>query len=150
VSLRSATWNSLPWKFEAGTPPIAEAVGLGAACDYLRKIGMGRIRAQEEKLSKLAIKLLQEREARIFGPLETGKRTGVISFALDNIHPHDISAILDGEGIQIRSGYHCAEPLAKILSVPGTARASFYFYNTEGEAERLAAGLGTAKEVFRK
>ncbi|MFH0962224.1 MAG: SufS family cysteine desulfurase [archaeon] len=150
VSLRSAEWNSLPWKFEAGTPPIAEAIGLGAAVNYLRKIGLGRIRKHGARLTGAAIRRISEiGGARIFGPGKISERGGLVSFELPGIHPHDIAGILDKNGIAIRAGHHCAEPISKKLGVPGAARASFYFYNTLEEVERLGSALERVLKVFK-
>lgn len=151
VSLEGAEWNRLPWKFEAGTPPIAGAVGLGAAVDYLKKVGMRRIRRIEESLTGRALRLLAEAGAEIYGPASPRERGGLVSFNLPGIHPHDVASILDREGIAIRSGHHCAEPVSRKLGLPGgAARASFYFYNTSDEIDRLAAGLGKVRNVFSR
>ncbi len=149
VTFSGAKWNDLPWKFEAGTPPIAQAIGLGAACDYLKKAGMGRIRAHEMRLTKLALSLLSEQgDVRVFGPADAAKKGGVVAFGMEGAHPHDIAAILDREGIAVRSGHHCAQPLTRKLGVFATSRASFYFYNTGSEVEFFARSLEKVRKVF--
>jgi len=148
VQLTSATYNELPWKFEAGTPDIAGAIGLGAAIDYLNSIGMENIRAYEEELTSYALQVLREiDELQIYGP---PKRTGVISFCFAGVHAHDIATILDQEGVEIRAGHHCAQPLMRRLNVPATARASFYLYTTHSEVDILAEGLKKVREVFAR
>lgn len=145
-----ARWNDLPWKFEAGTPNIAGAIGLGAAVDYLTDLGMERVRAHEAELTAYALDRLGAIEGmRIFGPEDVAHRGGVTSFVLEGVHAHDIASILDGEGIAVRAGHHCAMPLHERLEVPATSRASYYLYNTEEEVDRLAAALEKVKEVFR-
>ena len=147
VSLERSTWNDLPWKFEAGTPNIEGAIGLGAAVDYLSKIGMENVREHEIGLTKYAIKRLSQiPEVTIYGPREN--RAGVISLNIGNIPPHDIASILDSVGVEIRSGYNCAEPLSRFLGSGPVARASFYIYNTIGEIDRLVEGLIKVKKVF--
>lgn len=146
VHLYESTWKDIPWKFEGGTPIIAGAVGLGAAIDFLTDIGMDNITDHEKKLTVYAQKRLAEIEdVTVFGPTE---RAAVMTFNLGDIHPHDVSTILDSEGIAVRAGHHCAQPLMKWLNVTATARASFYLYNTEDEVDRLVAGLLKAKEYF--
>lgn len=144
-------WQDVPQKFEAGTPNIAGAIGLAAAIDYLNKIGMKNIRAQEEKLVKYALeKISQLKDVKIFGPKDIKKRGGAISFSLKGIHPHDLATILDETGICIRSGHHCAMPLHMRLSQVATARASFYFYNTKEEVDKLVGGIKYAQTLFSK
>jgi len=146
VHLYESTWKDIPWKFEGGTPIIAGAVGLGAAIDFLTDIGMDNITDHEKRLTAYAQKRLAEIEdLTVFGPTE---RAAVMTFNLGDIHPHDVSTILDSEGIAVRAGHHCAQPLMKWLNVTATARASFYLYNTEDEVDRLVAGLLKAKEYF--
>lgn len=147
VHLDSSTWNDLPYKFEAGTPNVGGAVGLGAAVDYLETLGVENVRAHEARLGRLAHARLSGMEGvTVYGP-ESG-RTGVVSFSMPDVHPHDISQLLDGEGIAIRSGHHCCQPLMRRLDVPATARASFYLYNTEDEVDMLVKAIERAREFF--
>ena len=150
VRLDGSTWAPVPHKFEAGTPPIAEAIGLGAAVDYLEKIGMESVFRHEQELTSYALDRLAELPAvRVFGPADLQQRGGVISFALGEVHPHDVATILDQEGIAVRAGHHCAKPLTRALGVPATVRASFQVYNTEEDVDALIVGLGKVQEVFR-
>lgn len=187
VSLEKTTWNELPWKFEAGTPDIAGAVGLGAAVDYLSKIGMENVRKHEIELTQYAIeKLLKIPEVTIYGTHDakkrggvisfnigssrlrsnsnnnilrarseatsrevTANRAGVISFNIGDVHAHDVASILDSEGIAIRSGHHCAQPLMEFLGIESAARASFYIYNTKEEVDRLVEGVKKVKSIFK-
>ncbi len=149
VGYESSTWNELPWKFEAGTSPIAEGVGLGAAVDYLSELGMERVRAHEAELTAYALERLGEVEGlHVLGPLAVERRGGAISFALEGIHPHDIAEICDREAVAIRAGHHCAQPLMRRLGLPATARASFHVYNGREDVDRLVAALERAREVF--
>ena len=149
VHLRSFVPNELPYKFEAGTPAIAEAVGLGTAIDYLNSAGMDKIAAHEHAIAAYALERLEEVPGVwVFGPRAEHKG-GIMAFTLDNIHPHDISQILDQEGIAVRAGHHCAMPLHEKYNVPATARASFYLYNTFDEVDRLIEALYKVKHVFR-
>jgi cysteine desulfurase / selenocysteine lyase len=151
VRLDGFTPNELPWKFEAGTPPIAEAVGLGAAIDYLGAIGMDAVRAHEIALTGYAMTTLKERygdDLTIFGPPRPDQRGGVISFAFKGIHPHDLSQVLDQVGVCVRAGHHCAKPLMRRLGVGATARASFYLYNDEADVDALVDGLADAARLF--
>ena len=149
VGFESSTWNELPWKFEAGTSPIAEAVGLGAAIDYMAEIGMDAVRAHERDLTAHALESLARIEGlRVFGPTDLDLRGGAVSFEVKGIHPHDLAEICDREGVCIRAGHHCAQPLMRSMGVPATARASFHVYNTREDVDRLAAALGSAREVF--
>ncbi len=151
VRLDGFTPNELPWKFEAGTPPIAEAIGLGAAIDYLSNVGLDAIRNHEISLVTYALDALEERFGegiRIFGPRDPGIRGGVISFSLGDIHAHDISQVLDNEGVCVRAGHHCAKPLMRVLGVPATARASFYLYNDEADVDALVTALVAAEKFF--
>jgi len=155
VDWEGATYNYLPWKFEAGTPDIAGAVGLGAAVDYLNEVGMKNIREHEKDLTAYALeKLEQISHLEIYGPRSLESRSGVISFNIVKegkvgIHPHDLASILDAQGIALRSGHHCAQPLMKVLGIPAAARVSFHLYNTREEVEQLVPALEKAKEIFR-
>ena len=151
VRLDGWTPNEIPWKFEAGTPPIAEAVGLGAAVDYLSDLGMEAVREHELALTTHAMSSLAERhgdDLRIFGPPDPHDRGGVLSFTYRDIHPHDLSQVLDSSGVCIRAGHHCARPLMRRLGVPATSRASFYLYNDEADVEALSDGLLAASDLF--
>lgn len=149
VGLQESTWKELPWKFEGGTPIIAGAIGLGAAIDFLEEIGMENIEAHEHKLTAYAMEKMSAVEGlTIFGPVDPEKRAGVVTFNLDEVHPHDVATVLDAEGIAVRAGHHCAQPLMKWLNVSSTARASFYLYNTEEDVDKLVDGLVKTKEYF--
>ena len=149
VWLDHSIWNDLPWNFEAGTPNIADVIGLGAAVDYLEKIGMDEIRAHEEALTRATLGLLREIEGiTLYGPEDPAIRGAAISFNVAGVHPHDLGQLLDDEGIAIRAGHHCCKPLMRKLGVAATARASFYLYNSEEEARQLVQALKKAKEVF--
>ena len=142
------TWNVLPHKFEAGTPNAANAVGLAAAVEYLDNLGMDRVMEHERSLMSLAQERLSAIDGlRIYGP-PPADRSGVISFTMSDVHPHDLATILDGEGVCIRAGHHCAQPLMRRLDVPATARASFYVYNDEADIDALVAGIVKAREIF--
>ncbi|WP_232696761.1 cysteine desulfurase [Brevibacillus daliensis] len=144
---QDSTWKELPWKFEGGTPIIAGVVGLGAAIDFLQDIGLENIEAHEKKLIKYAIEQMKQLEGvTIYGPIEN--RSSLITFNLAEVHPHDLATILDTEGIAVRAGHHCAQPLMRWLKATATARASFYLYNTEDDVDALIAGLKKAKEYF--
>ncbi|MCC6447039.1 MAG: cysteine desulfurase [Armatimonadetes bacterium] len=144
-----ATWNEVPYKFEAGTPDIAGAIGFGAAVDYLNALDMEAVCDHEQELTAYAVNALSEVEGiRIYGPKDTRLRGGVISFNLEGVHPHDVSQILDSEGVAIRAGHHCCEPLMRLMEVPGTARASFYLYNTYEESDALVQALHSVRKVF--
>lgn len=148
VELRSYTPNELPHKFEAGTPAIAEAVGLGAAVDYLSSLGMEAVAAHEQELISHTLDRLEEvPDLRVFGPPAQDKG-GVASFTLEGIHPHDVSQILDHHGVAVRAGHHCAQPLHDKFGIPATARASFYIYNTFDDVDRLIEGIYQVKHVF--
>ncbi len=147
VGRQRTKWVEPPQKFEAGTPNAADAVGLGAAIGYLEKIGSAQMQKHEEKLTRKAISLLSEIEGvTIYG--KPKERVGIVSFNLAGVHAHDLGSVLDAEGVAIRSGHHCAQPLVERLGVPATARASFYLYNTEEEVERLAKSVKKAKRIF--
>ncbi|MUT64438.1 cysteine desulfurase [Paenibacillus sp. NEAU-GSW1] len=147
VDLYESTWKDVPYRFEGGTPIIAGAVGLAAAIDFLEQIGMDEIDKHEKQLAAYAYDKLSSIDGvAIYGP--KANRVGLITFNLDDIHPHDVSTVLDAEGIAIRAGHHCCQPLMRWLNVSATARASFYLYNTEEEIDRLAAGLLKTKEYF--
>jgi cysteine desulfurase/selenocysteine lyase len=147
VDLYESTWKELPWKFEGGTPIIAGAVGLGAAIDFLTEIGMDEIDRHDRKLAAYAVERLAEIEdVKIYGPLQG--RTGLVTFNIGDIHPHDVATVLDAEGIAVRAGHHCCQPLMRWLGVTATARASFYLYNTEADIDRLVAGILKTKEYF--
>jgi len=144
------TWNDLPYKFEAGTPNIADVIGFAAALDYLDKIGMDKVREHEMELTKYALdKLSQMKGIILYGPKDVSKRGGVISFNLGDIHPHDLATIIDEDGIAIRSGHHCAQVLMERLDVSATSRASFYIYNTKEEVDVFIKSLNRAKELFK-
>lgn len=150
VHLEGASWDDLPWKFEAGTSNVSGAIGLGAAVDYLNKIGMRNVREHEKELTRYALdEMMKIKGMRIYGPKDVNVRGGVISFNLGDIHPHDLASILDDEGIAVRAGHHCAQPLMERLGVNGTTRASFYIYNTESEVDSFVKALEKAKKVFR-
>ncbi|MDW8710246.1 cysteine desulfurase [Streptococcus suis] len=146
---QSATWKELPWKFEAGTPNIAGAIGLGAAVDYLTEIGMDAIQAYEAELVDYVFPKLQAIPGlTIYGSQDLSKRTGVIAFNLDDLHPHDVATALDYEGVAVRAGHHCAQPLLRYLQVPATVRASFYIYNTKADCDKLVEAIIKTKEFF--
>jgi cysteine desulfurase/selenocysteine lyase len=149
VTIEGSTWNDIPWRFEAGTPNVAEAVGLGAAVDYLQAIGMDRVRAAEAELTAYALGRLGELKGlRLYGPEEPEQRGGVLSFTLGEIHPHDVAQVLDEDGIAVRAGHHCTMPLHRRLGVQATTRASFSVYSTVEEVDALAAGLDKAARFF--
>ncbi|EOY6141611.1 cysteine desulfurase [Listeria monocytogenes] len=149
VELYDSTWKELPWKFEAGTPIIGGAIALGAAIDYLAEVGLDNIHAHEQALASYAIEQMSKIEGiTIYGPKDASKRCGLVTFNLEGAHPHDIATILDEDGVAIRAGHHCAQPLMKWLDVSSTARASFYIYNTKEEIDALIDGLKLTKEYF--
>lgn len=149
VGLYDSTWKELPWKFEGGTPIIAGAIGIGEAIDFLEEIGLDEITAHEQDLSAYCLGQLSELEGiTVYGPESADERAGLVTFNLENVHPHDAATILDAEGIAIRAGHHCAQPLMKWLDVTATARASFYLYNTKEDIDKLVAGIVKAKEYF--
>lgn len=142
-------WNDLPWKFEAGTPPIAQAIGLGAAIKYLQKIGMSRIREHEKKLTSYALAELSKIPAvELYGPCDPRIQSGVISFNIKGIHAHDVADILNQEGIAVRAGHHCCMPLMERLGIAATIRASFYLYSTEEDVDKLVKAIKKIKKIF--
>lgn len=148
VKLRSFRPNELPYKFEAGTPAIAEAVGFGAAAEYLSSIGMDAIAAHEHKITAYALERLEEIPGlKVFGPAVQHKG-GVAAFTLEGVHPHDVAQILDGDGIAVRAGHHCAQPLHEKFGIPATSRASFYLYSTTEEVDKLVEGIYKVKKTF--
>lgn len=149
VDLYDSTWKELPWKFEGGTPIIAGAIGLGAAIDFLEEVGLQNIEAHEHNLAAYALEKMSTIEGiTIYGPKDPSKRAGVITFNIEDVHPHDVATVLDAEGIAVRAGHHCAQPLMRWLKASATARASFYLYNTEKDIDRLVEGLIKTKEYF--
>ncbi len=148
VTLDGSTWNDLPYKFEAGTPIIAGAIGLGYAVDYLSELGMDKIHAYEQAIAAYALERLAEVPGiTVYGP-DADKKGAVAAFTLDSVHAHDVAQILDAEGVAVRAGHHCAMPLHEHFGVPATARASFYLYNTFAEVDALIEGLYKAKKAF--
>ena len=151
VRLDGFTTNDVPWKFEAGTPAIAEAIGFGAAVDYLEALGMEAVRAHEMQLTRYALDTLTERfpeSLRIYGPRDVSGRGGAVSFLFEGIHAHDISQVLDEDAVCVRAGHHCAKPLMRHLGVPATSRASFYVYNDEADVDALVEALARAEKFF--
>lgn len=149
VTLTEATWNDLPWKFEAGTPNIADVVGLGAAIDYIGTLGMEAIRRHESELTAYAMqRLLSLPDIEVYGPVDVSLRAGVVAFNHKSVHPHDLATLLDRHGIAVRAGHHCAQPLMDFLNVAATARASFYIYNDRDDVDALIAGLENAGRYF--
>jgi cysteine desulfurase/selenocysteine lyase len=147
VTLERSTWAEAPARFEAGTPPIAEAIGLAAALDYIDGIGFEAISVWEDALLRRAVELVGAvPSVRLIGT--AAHRAAVLSFLVEGIHPHDVGAVLDDEGIAVRAGHHCAQPVMRHFGIPATLRASFAFYNTMEEVETLARGLGRVREVF--
>ena len=150
VHLYDSTWKELPWKFEAGTPNIAGAIALGAAIDFLEELGLDAIHQHEATLVAYVLpRLLAIEGLTVYGPQNPAEHTGVIAFNLAGLHPHDTATALDMEGIAVRAGHHCAQPLLTYLNVPATARASFYLYNTEADADRLIEAIIATKEFFQ-
>jgi cysteine desulfurase / selenocysteine lyase len=149
VELERSTWAGLPHKFEAGTPHIAGAVGLAAAVRFLTEVGRENILAHERDLLAYAMERLAEiPDLRLLGPRDPEKRSGVVSFTLADVHPHDLATITDARGVAIRAGHHCAQPLMRRMQVPATARASFYLYNTREDVDRLVDALEHARSLF--
>jgi cysteine desulfurase / selenocysteine lyase len=149
VRLHDSTWADVPHKFEAGTPPIAEAIGFGAAADYLSAVGMDAVRAHEVEITRYALKRLADvPDLTVYGPADPEARGGAVSFTLADIHPHDLATILDQHGVAVRAGHHCAKPLMRVLDVPATARASFYVYNVTDEVDVFVDALHDARRLF--
>jgi cysteine desulfurase/selenocysteine lyase len=149
VEAQHSTWNELPWKFEAGTSMIAQVIGLGAAIDYLGTLGMANVRAHEQALTAYALERLAAIEGvRVFGPPAAAERGGVISFALEGIHPHDVGELLGRRNVCVRASHHCAQPLMRVLGVAATARASFGPYNVAADVDALIDAIGEAQEIF--
>jgi cysteine desulfurase/selenocysteine lyase len=148
VGWESSTWKAVPWKFEGGTMNIAQEVGLGSAVDYLDRLGMSAVRRHEEQLTRYAIDRLSEAGARVFGPHDETLRGSAVSFWFRDIHPHDLAEVLNTQGVCIRAGHHCAQPLMRRLEVPATSRASFNVYNTPEEVDALVDGLHIAEKIF--
>ncbi|AKP48313.1 cysteine desulfurase [Bacillus smithii] len=149
VGLYDSTWKELPWKFEGGTPIIAGAIGLGKAIEFLEEVGLDEILKHEHHLVAYALDKLSEVEGiEVYGPKDPMKRAGLVTFNIKGVHPHDVATVLDAEGIAIRAGHHCAQPLMKWLDVSATARASFYLYNTEEDIDRFVSGILKTKEYF--
>jgi len=150
VTTEGSTWNELPWKFEAGTPDVGGGIGLGEAADYLLDLGLDNVYAHEQELVEYALdKMLALDGVTVYGPHDSGNRLAVISFNVDGVHPHDLASILDGQGIAVRSGHHCAQPLMTRLGMNNTARASFYVYNDHDEVDALVEGVQKAKQLFQ-
>ncbi len=149
VMMDNSTWNELPWKFEAGTPNVADVIAFKAAMEYLEEIGMENVREHEVALSRHALdRLANFPDLKVYGPLDAEERGGVVAFNLGTVHPHDVGQVLDYQGIAIRSGHHCAQPLARRLDVVATARASYYVYNTPEEIDFFCEALNEALKVF--
>ena len=149
VTLQGAEWNEVPYKFEAGTPAIAEAIGLGAAIDYLNALGMPTVRQHERYLFEHAWQALSAIPGiRMLGPADPEIHAGVISIVMDGVHPHDVATIFDHEGVAVRAGHHCAQPVMLRYDIPATTRASFYVYNDFDDVEALAGAVRTAQQIF--
>jgi cysteine desulfurase / selenocysteine lyase len=149
VTMGGTTYAPPPARFEAGTPPIAEAIGLGAAVDYLRAVGMAAVHEHERELTAYALKALADVPGvRLFGPATPEGRGGTLSFAVDGVHPHDVGQVLDALGVEVRVGHHCAKPTCARFGVPAMTRASFYLYTTTDEIDALARGLDQVRKVF--
>ncbi|MBU0598081.1 cysteine desulfurase [Patescibacteria group bacterium] len=150
VTLKQATWNELPYKFEAGTPAIAEVIGLGAAIDYLYKVGLDKVFQHEEELTKIALKKVSAIPGvEIFGPKQVKDRGGAVAFTVKDVHPHDVASILDNQGVAVRAGNHCTQPLHDKFGIQSTVRASFYLYNQPEDIDALVKGINKVKEVFK-
>jgi cysteine desulfurase/selenocysteine lyase len=149
VTFEKTTWADVPARFEAGTPSVADAIGLGAAIEYLQAVGMGQIAEHERSLTARALAALREvPDLTIYGPADPSVHAGVISFTLGDIHPHDVAAILNEENVAVRAGHHCCQPLMQWLDVPATTRASFYLYNVDDDIDRLVSALHRARAIF--
>jgi cysteine desulfurase/selenocysteine lyase len=151
VTFEGATWNDLPWKFEAGTPNIADVIAFGAAIDYLDRLGMEKVRDHEVEITDYALTRMSQLEGIVvYGPPDPRERGGVVSFNFGDLHPHDIGTVLDHHGVAIRAGHHCTQPLMRTLGVSGTARASFYVYNTPEEVDVLVEALEATRDFFKR
>ena len=149
VFLDHATYNELPWKYEAGTPNIADAIAWGPAIDYLNEIGMAAVREHEIELTEYALeRLSEESDITLYGPMDAKARGGVVAFNVGDVHSHDVAAVLDAEAIAIRVGHHCCQPIMRRYDIPGTARASFYLYNTHDDVDKLVGGLTRVRALF--
>ena len=149
VTTDGSTWREPPWRFEAGTPAIAEAIGLGAAVEYLEAIGMAEVRAHERRLTASLLDALAAVPGlRVLGPLDADRRGGAVSFVLDDVHPHDLAQLLDAHGICVRAGHHCTRPLMRRFGVPATARASMGIYNRDQDVAALVAGIEATRAYF--
>jgi cysteine desulfurase / selenocysteine lyase len=149
VTLEGTDWNEIPWKFEAGTPAIAEAIGLAAAVDYLERLGMAGVRAHERFLFERAWAALSGLDGvRLLGPASADEHAGVLSFVVEGVHPHDVATIFDADGIAVRAGHHCAQPVMQRYDLPATTRASFYVYNDLDDIERLVEAIGSVRRLF--
>jgi cysteine desulfurase/selenocysteine lyase len=149
VRLEGTSWNELPWKFEAGTPAIAEVVGMGAAIDYLTEIGLDAIHAHETTITAYALERLSEVPGlTVHGPREAAKRGGVVSFSLEGVHPHDVAEILGSDGVCVRAGHHCTQPVMEALGVVATTRASFYLYTVPEEIDQMIESLHRVRKIF--
>ena len=149
VDLESSSWDEVPHKFEAGTPDVASAAGLAAACDYLDAVGMESIQAHERALVGHMLDVLDESGATVYGPRDLAIHGGAVSFNVADVHPHDTGTILDRQGIAVRAGHHCCQPLMRRLGVAATTRASVYLYTTHEEIDQLGEGLAEVRRVFR-
>jgi cysteine desulfurase / selenocysteine lyase len=151
VWLDRATWNDLPWKFEAGTPNIADVIAFGAALDYLEALGMDAVRRHEIELTGYALRTLGEIDGlTMYGPTDPDIRGGLVSFNMEDVHPHDLATLLDRDNVCVRAGHHCCHPLMRTMEISATCRASFYVYNTPEDVDALAASLLRAREVFAR
>jgi cysteine desulfurase/selenocysteine lyase len=149
VSIAKSTWADVPARFEAGTPSVGDAIGLGVAVEYLQAIGMEAVREHERELITVAVDRLRNvPDIQLFGPDDPNARAGVLSFTLGDIHPHDVAAILNEENVAVRAGHHCCQPLMDRLGVVATTRASFYVYNVDEDVDRLVSGLRRAQDIF--
>jgi cysteine desulfurase/selenocysteine lyase len=149
VSIERSTWGDVPARFEAGTPSVGDAIGLGAAIEYLQAIGMSAVREHERNLTAYALEQLKDvPDLRVYGPEDAEDRAGVVSFTLGDVHPHDVAAILNEENVAVRAGHHCCQPLMDRLGLVGTARASFYVYNDAEDVDRLVSGLHRTRAIF--
>jgi cysteine desulfurase/selenocysteine lyase len=149
VSIERSTWADVPARFEAGTPSVGDAIGLGAAVEYLQSIGMAAVREHERELTAIALERLGNvPDLRVYGPGDAEDRAGVISLTIGDIHPHDVAAILNEENVAVRAGHHCCQPLMDRLGLVGTARASFYVYNDDEDVDRLVSGLYRTRAIF--